>query len=247
MVGAMLVRLFVLAAMLAFAGQPASAHSPYFTQIEKIDLPDGTQGEMRLLHGDGILVSDPVRVIAVDSLERLIAQSERGYVASIICPVPRKCIAYLDDRILELTPAAEPGPVIANALRNPENQRWELEGAKESFGFSARDASFQENVAVSYGLAKRNLFLTAIHAALGALSALVIICLVILPMRRDRILRSALFTALALIAIGALAAVSIAFMLVAALPDLLWIGSIGLGFVLVFVLLGLRRGRLRTA
>jgi len=33
---------------------PAQAHSPYFTQAEKIVLPNGKMGELRLLHGDGI-------------------------------------------------------------------------------------------------------------------------------------------------------------------------------------------------
>ena len=47
---------FVVASLLA---SPAAAHRPFFTQVEAIQLPNGERGEVRLLHGDGIL--GPIR------------------------------------------------------------------------------------------------------------------------------------------------------------------------------------------
>jgi hypothetical protein len=63
----------ILAAMIVMAASAASAHSPYYTQIAKIRFPDGQVGEVRLLHGDGIVYTDPVRPVIVDQQWRLVA------------------------------------------------------------------------------------------------------------------------------------------------------------------------------
>lgn len=238
MVGAMLVRLFVFAAILAFAGVPAWAHSPYFTQIEKIDLPDGTEGELRLLHGDGILVGDPVRIIAIDSQERLLARSEHGAVAHILCGQAGRCNAYIDDRILELAPGAEPGPVIAKALREyGSDERYALEASTQSFGFSARAPSFKESITVSLGVAKRFPLLTLFHFALGALLILSIAGLVVGPLKHAGRMWIVLGILMALIVVALLAVMSVLLMLIVTFPDLLWLGSIGLGAMFGLILL----------
>ena len=50
---------------------PAFAHRPYYTQVEKIRLPNGDIGEVRLLNGDEIMVADPVRAVIVDPQNKL--------------------------------------------------------------------------------------------------------------------------------------------------------------------------------
>ena len=66
--------LLALATLFAFV-DTGHAHRPYFTQSAKIALPDGKIGEMRLLHGDGIFFTDPVRVIVIDASGRLAGYS----------------------------------------------------------------------------------------------------------------------------------------------------------------------------
>jgi hypothetical protein len=58
--------------------QPGSAHSPYFSRSAEISLPDGSRGQLRLLHGDGIMASDPVRLVLLDPSGRLLARSEKA-------------------------------------------------------------------------------------------------------------------------------------------------------------------------
>lgn len=86
-------KLFALLAVLFGNVGPAAAHRPYVTQIEKIALPDGTVGEMRLLHGDGIIISDPVRAIVVGADGRLRARSVHTWAMVLMCPRVDRCRA----------------------------------------------------------------------------------------------------------------------------------------------------------
>jgi hypothetical protein len=242
MVGAMLVRSFALAVMLAFAGVPAWAHSPYFTQIERIDLPDGTQGELRLLHGDGIFLADPVRVIAVDSQERLIARSEHGAIAHILCKPPGRCVAYLDGRVLEVSPDIEPGPVVSKALSDyGSDERSPLEGSKQPSGFITRPGKLTEHVAANLSIGEKTWPFLLIHALLAAVASLAIVGFVILPYRSGRralLIAGSIGT---LLVIPLLAAVSLYFALLVTITDILWLGSLAIGAGLVFCLVRPRR------
>jgi hypothetical protein len=132
--------------MLLVGAAPAAAHRPYFTQVEQVALPDGAMGEIRLLHGDGIIISDPVRAIIVDGDGRLRARSPQTWAMILLCPRQHQCRAVdlQKDLAYEIEPTTfQLGPVI------PEGQILNLggiESGKESWGFRSRHASFAEIV-----------------------------------------------------------------------------------------------------
>jgi hypothetical protein len=98
--------LAVLYALL-LAGGPASAHSPYFTRTERITLPNGQAGELRLLHGDGIFFADPIRVLVLDAEGRLLARSHRTVPVALSCKPDHQCQVFdlAEDNVLELDPS----------------------------------------------------------------------------------------------------------------------------------------------
>jgi hypothetical protein len=74
---------------------------------------------MRLFHGDGVYVADPVRLIVLDATGHLVGYSHETFPISIICAAERKCVGY-DHRngiILEFDQATKSvGPVIKEAV-----------------------------------------------------------------------------------------------------------------------------------
>ncbi len=50
-----------------FYGQQVLAHAPYYTQSQQMQTAEFGSVELKLLHGDGIITTDPVRAIVVDS------------------------------------------------------------------------------------------------------------------------------------------------------------------------------------
>lgn len=86
---------------------PANAHRPYFTQIEKVLLPDGSIGEIRLLHGDGIFFADPTRVVVLDSSGRSLARSHPAVPMSLLCNQRHECRGFDLARhlVIEIDPA----------------------------------------------------------------------------------------------------------------------------------------------
>lgn len=98
----------------------SQAHTPFFTQREKIILPDGQVGEMRLLHGDGIIGPNPIRVIVLDGGNRLIGYSEETFSPhTIICSADRKCAGYRhsDNMVLEFVASKSyVGPIVTDGL-----------------------------------------------------------------------------------------------------------------------------------
>jgi hypothetical protein len=145
---------WTLLAMLLLAGpvDPALAHRPYFTHAEKVTLPDGSVGEMRLLRGDGIVFSDPGRVLVVDAAARLLARSPHFFLLVILCKPPRECrVVDLDkSRVFELDPATfRTGAVVPS---DPD-LLWEFESGEASWGFGARDATFAELIEANIAMA----------------------------------------------------------------------------------------------
>lgn len=99
---------------------PGTAHAPFFGQTEQIILPDGRVGEMRLLYGDGIIISNPARVIVLDSDNRLIGYSNETFSEhTIFCSADRRCVGYRhdDNTVLEfIAKESFIGPVVTDGL-----------------------------------------------------------------------------------------------------------------------------------
>jgi hypothetical protein len=117
---AKLIGLFAIALLLTVARiDPGLAREPTLATIVPIDLPDGQVGELRLFHGDGVYVADPVRLIVLDAAGHLVGYSHETFPISIICSAARKCVGY-DHRngvVLEFARTGNYlGPVISDGI-----------------------------------------------------------------------------------------------------------------------------------
>ena len=115
---AKLIGLYATALFLTMAHvDPCRAREPVLATIVPIDLPDGQVGEMRLFHGDGVYVADPVRLIVLDAGGHLVGYSHESFPISIICSAERKCVGYdhANGAILEFVQVKKyVGPVITD-------------------------------------------------------------------------------------------------------------------------------------
>ncbi len=137
---------------------PAQAHSPYFSQAEKIVLPNGKLGELRLLHGDGILWADPIRVLALDEEGRMIARSPPSPSMALSCVNARCRVFDLSARaVLELDPSTFRAGAVVPAIDNDDRElNWEFYGADdESWGWRWREGEFFELIWGNLALARR--------------------------------------------------------------------------------------------
>jgi hypothetical protein len=90
------------------AASPTWAHSPYFTDVERLRLPDGAMGEARLLNGDGIIGPDPVRVLILDAAGRLLARSRKSVLMGFSCRENGQCLIFdlHNGKVLDLEPSS---------------------------------------------------------------------------------------------------------------------------------------------
>jgi hypothetical protein len=237
---------------LVMAASPASAHRPYYTQIEKIRLPNGELGEVRLLNGDGIFFTDPVRPIIVDQHSRLVARGPKALSLAVSCDNDHRCVIVdlWKSRVLELDPASfRQGPLQPAVTRGPTDD-WNLEDGDESWGFSTRDATSDEMWAANLVLAREQrggLILVAFLAGLGALF--------LVPIRLDIVSkRRRFFTRAALLLVGSalfcfFTAASLWMATLGGLTFELWILSVATGACTVWMIAALvkTRSRLRAS
>lgn len=166
---------FLMFAIAVIGTSPAFAHRPYFTQAEKIQLPNGEMGEARLLNGDGILGPDPVRVILIDSQGRLLARSHKSRSMALACQEEGRCLIFdfSAGRMLDPEPSSfQQGPFVPSRSDDERGGLWELEDGVESWGFSHRDPSFRE-ILLSYRvIVSSKLPEIIVNIIVGALCAL---------------------------------------------------------------------------
>jgi hypothetical protein len=173
--------LFFCVFYLIFANSPALAHRPYYTQVEKILLPNGEVGEVRLLNGDGIFAADPVRAVIVSPQGMLLALSPKTRSMAVSCDANHHCLIVdlVNDRAFDLDPnsfrAGAVQPAITSGDRTDD---WDLEAEGESWGFAVRKANASELSAANWTLARQAPGAFILFGILGALGG---ICLV--PMR----------------------------------------------------------------
>ena len=149
-----------LAALLAtVATGPALAQFTHFIQAEKIRLPNGEMGEARLLKGDGIIGPDPVRVLLLDSQNRLLARSHKSLLMVLSCEVDGQCLIFdlSNSKILDLEPRSfRQGERIPD-LGSRSDVMWDLEQDEESWGFAPRTPTLRERLK-SHGALVRKTF-----------------------------------------------------------------------------------------
>ncbi|MBF9234918.1 hypothetical protein [Microvirga alba] len=170
---------FILASIVfAAASFPAFAHRPYFTHVEKILLPNGELGEVRLLSGDGIFGPDPVRALILDAQGRLLARSPKSVVMALSCQAGGGCLIVdlRTNQVLELEPSSfRQGPAVPGLSSEDRDGLWDLEGGSESWGFSLREATAQERAEANDAMARGMKGSLLIIAGLGFVGALFLV------------------------------------------------------------------------
>ncbi|MDE4173277.1 hypothetical protein PXK01_03865 [Phaeobacter sp. PT47_59] len=126
---------------------PLGAHSPYYTQVEPLQ-PDGSGFALKLLNGDGVVGSDPVRAVIVDEAGHARAISPLGVSLHISClrgEGTRRCVVYdgISAEVFEPDPGTwETRPVIEQDGKPMPTAYPEHMG--QSFGFLVRSATWAE-------------------------------------------------------------------------------------------------------
>lgn len=169
--------LVLVLTLVLFASDYALAHSPYFTRIEPIVLPNGQPGEMSLLNGDGIVLADPARILVLDQERRLLARSYQSTSMTLLCDRERRsCWGQDGFRKLVLDPATfRSGKVVPGPDLALQGVLWKFEAGAESWGFTAQRASVIEIIRFEGAMALQWPRALAIISGLGAFATLLVV------------------------------------------------------------------------
>lgn len=240
MSGAMRAILFTLAVLSATSS--AQAHSPYFTRTETIALPDGTQGQIRLLHGDAVILSDPVRAMILDAQGHPLARSPWSFSMLLDCDREHRCRVFNFDRLQIHQPnpeafRAEP----ALDLGSEDYSFRETDG----HGFTTRRMTLPDLAAGYAAYLTQHWLVSAIAAVtggLGVLFALLVYVSAPTATWRSKALHYFLFGVLAVLIAPVFVMLMLVTLLFAAMPILLWLPLSAFGATAALLLFyGLKR------
>lgn len=127
---------------------PALAHPPYYSQSESIAGVGDQITAIKLLHGDGIFIADPIRAVVVDQNGRLLAVSPMSLSLFLSCKgggAAKNCFVYdeIYGRIYTPDKASWKASELLEEGGEPNNYPEYLE---EEYGFYQRKASLLEIV-----------------------------------------------------------------------------------------------------
>ena len=229
MTGAIRATLFALAAL--FAAEPAQAHSPYFTKSKPLALPDGTLGQIRLLHGDGIVLADPVRAMILDAQGRPLARSPWSYSMVLDCDRDHRCRVFNFDRLLTHQPA--PAAFRVEPALDLDNEDW-MYRETEGHGFATRRMTLSD-FATGYAAYLTQHWLASTVAVmtsgLGILFAMFVYVRAPATTWRDKALHYVLFAVLTVLIAPIFLFLTLATLLFAAMPILLWFSLSSFGAI----------------
>ncbi|CUH54031.1 hypothetical protein [Shimia marina] len=158
----------------------ASAHSPYFGQREKVELPEFGEVEFAILFGDGIIFADPSQVIVFDSEGHLLAATPLSDALIIRCNSShnaQSCSVY---------------DVVRGLVYKPDFDHWGRRRTIVENGRPSGDA-YPEYINISYGFIERRATFAdklsfevagIAHAPGSTLFAIFWWCLALAPMAR---------------------------------------------------------------
>ena len=119
------IALIILIAVIAgVSSRPAQAHRPYFTRSKVVTLPDGRQGEMRIIAGDGIFL--PIRRASSSWMTRDAFWGKDPPTASSILSAVRK--VTVTAMIIFIEPSSRQ-TLPHSVLRTRSFPRWKSETA----------------------------------------------------------------------------------------------------------------------
>ncbi len=119
---------------------PAVAHNPYFSQSEPISARQHQAVTLKLLYGDGIFISDPVRAVVVDRGGTLLAASPSSAALQIFCvndDPQRQCLVYDE---------------LSLSVYQPAEAQWRDDGPLAKDG---RPQRYPEDIAADFGFDRR--------------------------------------------------------------------------------------------
>jgi hypothetical protein len=140
--------MFLLGVLVGVCCEPAAAQIPYFSQAESIPATGYEAVTLRLLHGDGFLLSDPARAVVISRDGRLLAASPISMSLRIICEgidLLRKCLAYDDLTRTVYQPDERQWRDSGLIERDGQAQNFPAESSSD-FGFVGRPATLGEIV-----------------------------------------------------------------------------------------------------
>jgi hypothetical protein len=95
----------VLAGTLAFGwGVAASAHEPYEMPAAVLVDSSGERFNVVKRYTDGIVFTDPVRLVVRNAQGATVAETDAGRDISLLCPTERRCVAFRYDGLMPVVP-----------------------------------------------------------------------------------------------------------------------------------------------
>lgn len=233
----LIVALFLTFVVMVVGSYPASAHRPYYTQVEKIRLPNGDIGEARLLNGDGIFGPDPVRVLILDTQGRLLARSPKSSSIRISCLEGGECVIFdlTHDKVLELEASSfRQGDRVPGVSTEERDGLWDLEDGGESWGFRIRSPLPSERPATLSAMLREHFPMILINVLTGIVCGSLAIgaWLIVRAQRRKRATRilMAMAGSTVVAVVGLFAALASGFLsAISALPLTMWVLSLSAG------------------
>jgi hypothetical protein len=235
------LRAILFACATLFTAEAAHAHSPYFTQSEKFALPDGTVGQIRLLHGDGVILSDPVRVMILDAQGRPLARSPWAFAMLLDCDRDHRCRAFNFDRLLIHQP--NPGTFRSETALDLGNEDYSFRET-EGHGFTTRRMTPLDLVSGYAAYLTQHWIVSAIAVTTSGLGILLVLFVngsAPPTTWRDKALHYFLFAVLGLAITPIFVALTLVTLLFAEMPILMWFSLSAFGAVAAALLFyGLR-------
>jgi hypothetical protein len=100
-----MLRRTILAGLIVISPSIAGAHPPYEHQDRVITEASGRRLRLMRSYVDGIMMSDPVKLVVRDVDDRTVAETEYGRDLAVICPGPAACLVFRYDGFAPVVPA----------------------------------------------------------------------------------------------------------------------------------------------
>ena len=100
-----MLRRTILAALVLISPAIAAAHPPYEHEDRVITEASGRRLRLMRSYVDGIMMSDPVKLVVRDDDDRTVAETEYGRDLAVICPRPAACLVFRYEGFGSVVPA----------------------------------------------------------------------------------------------------------------------------------------------
>jgi hypothetical protein len=99
-----MLRRAVLAALTFLCPAMVAAHPPYEEEIRVITEESGRRLQLVRSYVDGVMMTDPVKLVVRDEDDRTVAETEYGRDLALICLWPPSCLVFRYDGLVPILP-----------------------------------------------------------------------------------------------------------------------------------------------